>query len=405
MNTLVELTEESLSEKYDLPDGVFVSQIRERADHVSKKDLMKMLDETIKDNKSDKPDTLDISLEDARGRLARMIDDDVLDIVDEYEEVIIAGGAVTASLTNRKCSDIDIYICTKNDRARTLLLHSLIKALKATKTILVRSKFAISFMSDGCLPFQIVLTSDCTPEQVLQHFDVDSCCFCYTNDKFFGIKRGLRALRTRVNIVDMDRRTYAYEYRLVKYYKRGFDILLPGVNFDNLSPKKLQEEEHGVALLARYDKIKSPFGIRSYYEEECVDTNYSPLSNIAIAYDAILRGKQPTTVGARTYDYRIVINEGKYPKDFIKWYITTKPGLLMKRISNFTDLLLCIAPEINLPDDMEARVQRMVKRANRKLRAFTLGPVKFTSSDEMRSICADNMTEKQRHDWLCLHDS
>jgi hypothetical protein len=396
MNTLVELTEESLSEKYDLPDGVLLSEIRDklRADK-----LLAPVQDNIKKRVA-KIDGNEI-LGNARKRIATIIGGCLLSIVDNHEEVMIAGGAVTACLEGCGYGDIDLYICAENNIVRTVVLNSIINELIAINPdAVVRSEFAISFMCR--LPTQIILTSDCTPEQVLQHFDVDSCCFCYTNGKFFGLKRGIRALQTQVNVVDMDRRTYAYEYRLVKYYKRGFDVLIPGIHFDDLSQEKLQEERHGVALLARYDEIKSPFGIRSYYEKGTA-TCGSPWSDVAIAYDAILRGKQPATVGAWCDDHSIVINDGKYPEKFVEYYTTKKRNLSIKRVFNAVAILSHIIPETNLrDDDLEARTLRRLEEVKQQLLAFTLGPIKFIPSDKMKQICADNMTEKQRHDWLCL---
>jgi hypothetical protein len=383
MDTLVELTEESLSKKYDLPDGVLVSQIRKKP----------------YDNKRRK------FLKNARERLAMNVGNTILNIVDGIEEVMIAGGVVTASLIECGHGDTDLYICTENDRIRTLVLDNIIHKVIETKPHAVgRSEFAISFMDNGNSIIQIVLTSDCTPEKVLQHFDVDSCCFCYTKGKFFGLKRGLRALKTQTNVVDESRKTCAYEYRLVKYYKRGFDILLPGVHFVDLSPEKLQKEKHGVALLARYNKITSPFGICSYYEEKGA-TLSSPWSNIATAYNAILRGKRPFTVSAYAEDYHTVIDNGKYPERFVKSFINRMTKSMMKKLTTSIAVWSKIMPDTNFNDiDMEEKLANMLVDVEQQLLNFTLVSIKFVSSDIMKHICIDRMTEKQKHDWLCLRD-
>jgi hypothetical protein len=400
MDTLVELTEESLSEKYDLPDGVLLSQIRDKL-------LPDRLSSSWRDGIRLAKKNRNKTLTGARKELARRVGDVLLSIVDNHVEVMIAGGAVTASLSMCGHGDVDLYICTENDAVRTTVLNDIINELKLTAEpfTVVRSKFAIGFVCSDDGLIQIVLASDCTPEQVLQNFDLDSSCLCYTKGKFFGLKRGIRALQTQVNVVDMSRRTCTYEYRLVKYYKRGFDVLLPGVHFDDLSQEKLQEEKHGVALLARYDEIKSPFGIRSYYETEPA-TWGSPWSDIAIAYNAILCGKQPTTVSAWSDDqYFTVINDGKYPEKFVEWYITKKRDLTVKKVFNSVAMLSHVIPEINFCDyDVKARTLHRLEEIKQQLLAFTLGPIKFISSNEMRSICADNMTEKQKDDWLCIRD-
>jgi hypothetical protein len=381
MDMLVEVTEESLSEKFDLPDGVLVSQIRD----------------DVCTNMKHPP------LKGARKRLAKFTGECVLKIVDKYEEIIIAGGAVTACLADCFCGDIDLYICTENNRIRTLVLNCIVNELKNTDlSAVVRSKFALGIVDSTGLTAQIVLTSDSTPENVLQHFDVDSCCFCYTKKKFFGLKRGIRALQTRTNVVDMDRRTYAYEFRLVKYYKRGFDVLLPNVNIDDLCQEKLKKEKHGVALLARHNKIWSPAGIRSYYEG--TDKN-APWSIIATAYNAILHRKQPTTVGSSIDHCDLVIDEGKFPTEFVELFTSTTTCSRLGRLDNAISLVSQLDPEFNgRRKELTAILADRLEYATQKLHEFAFGPIEFTSSDKMKCICARNMTEKQKNDWLCLRD-
>jgi hypothetical protein len=69
---------------------------------------------------------------------------------------------------------------------------------------------------------------------VLIGFDIDCCSVGFDGTHVYAIPRSRRALNYSVNIVDMSRRSYTYETRLIKYAQRKFAIAVPGLPFDSL---------------------------------------------------------------------------------------------------------------------------------------------------------------------------
>ena len=70
---------------------------------------------------------------------------------------------------------------------------------------------------------QVVLGVITCPLALLLDFDVDSCAFCYIQDadRVCTTGRGLRALRTSVNILDTNFASGSYMRRLEKYAEPG----------------------------------------------------------------------------------------------------------------------------------------------------------------------------------------
>ena len=55
-----------------------------------------------------------------------------------------------------------------------------------------------------------------SPAEILMGFDVDSCAVCFDGARVLAAPRAVRALSRRANVVDLDRRSYTFETRLLK---------------------------------------------------------------------------------------------------------------------------------------------------------------------------------------------
>ena len=66
-------------------------------------------------------------------------------------------------------------------------------------------------------------------QDLLVNFDCDSCCFAYSLDehRVYTTPRGLRALRTGVNVLDTNVASPCYMRRLEKYADRGCATKFP----------------------------------------------------------------------------------------------------------------------------------------------------------------------------------
>ncbi len=77
---------------------------------------------------------------------------------------------------------------------------------------------------------QFILRLYESPEQILCGFDVDSCCVGFTNNSLIALPRFVRAYKKGYNLIDPNRESPSYTYRLIKYSLRGFNIaVLPHI--------------------------------------------------------------------------------------------------------------------------------------------------------------------------------
>ena len=63
--------------------------------------------------------------------------------------------------------------------------------------------------------------------QILENFDIDCACVAFTGYNFYATKRGLSAMKSRSNTVNVAHWGENYEIRLLKYLKRGYSIVDP----------------------------------------------------------------------------------------------------------------------------------------------------------------------------------
>jgi len=78
------------------------------------------------------------------------------------------------------------------------------------------------------MTIQIIKRLYTCPQQVITGFDVDSCCILTTLEgQIYTTERGYNAIERGYNVINFDRYSPSYMYRLLKYNKRGFGIWIP----------------------------------------------------------------------------------------------------------------------------------------------------------------------------------
>ncbi|KAG2379332.1 hypothetical protein C9374_007471 [Naegleria lovaniensis] len=118
--------------------------------------------------------------------------------------------------------------------------------LKTTNTVVnddilvVRTKYAVTFYGYRIRPIQVVLRIYKSPAEVLLGFDIDCACIGYDGKTVWSAPRARRALAFNTNLVDVDRQSTTYEYRLYKYAKRGFSVSVPGFDSNKVQNQLLQ---------------------------------------------------------------------------------------------------------------------------------------------------------------------
>ena len=80
---------------------------------------------------------------------------------------------------------------------------------------------------------------------------MDCSCFAYDGRQIYGTPRGITALITQTNTIDLTRRSPSYESRLSKYAHRGFEIFWPGLDRSKVDPTIFERSFARTAGLAR----------------------------------------------------------------------------------------------------------------------------------------------------------
>ncbi|KAI8809061.1 hypothetical protein BJ742DRAFT_891106 [Cladochytrium replicatum] len=188
----------------------------------------------------------------------------------DWTNVFVAGGSVLACLTPNATaeifhglesstffnSDIDVFFTgltlAEVEPKITAFCKSIERAIRGKKYIVVRNLRSMTIVAEHpARQIQIIFRLFASPAEVLMGFDVDSCAFGFDGSKVWALPRALRALTRKYNLVDMTRRSASYEYRLMKYGKRGFAVATPDVDASRV--KRVPIKGDGLAKLITLD--------------------------------------------------------------------------------------------------------------------------------------------------------
>ncbi|KAI1464320.1 uncharacterized protein F4812DRAFT_442994 [Daldinia caldariorum] len=130
-------------------------------------------------------------------------------------------------------SDIDIFLygLDSEDEAirRILEIEAVVRRnqrLFSGQGLALRSKNAITFISPR-YPFrhvQVILRLYRSISEILTGFDVDCACVAFDGTQVYTNPRGVTAIATQTNTIDLTRRSPSYENRLYKYRNHNFEV-------------------------------------------------------------------------------------------------------------------------------------------------------------------------------------
>ncbi|EFC36797.1 hypothetical protein NAEGRDRAFT_82124 [Naegleria gruberi] len=214
------------------------------------------------------------------------------------------------------------------EKAKCIYQDGIIRTEEGTlindDVLVVRTKFAVTFYCYKLRPIQVVLRIYKSPAEVLLGFDIDCATMGFDGNQVWSSARARRALMYHTNLVDVDRQSTTYEYRLYKYSKRGFSVSIPGYDTAKVQNQLLQYPRrfpftsteyllHGLARLIAFDnscRAKNPKHILGVYDDR--DPNAAQLREENKAL--ILSGE--LNVKSDYLDLNI-IKSYKYPPSFI----------------------------------------------------------------------------------------
>jgi len=172
----------------------------------------------------------------------------------DWANIVVAGGSVLASLEGSSDrdgyanADVDIFLYGMSDeQARAKIMHIWRKVVAASKkgTKCLRTPNTITFVPP--LPakhIQVILHIAKDPFEILSGFDVDACALLFDGQHVFALDRCIRAISSRVNLIDLNLRSWSYETRLIKYARRGFAIGAPGFQRERADVGSFWSDDH-----------------------------------------------------------------------------------------------------------------------------------------------------------------
>lgn len=161
-------------------------------------------------------------------------------LLDTVSNIVIAGGAAVRPLyvDSNVYSDIDIFIYGLSDIefwekvtqiSKTIIQLSMHKddnevtiTQKIKRGIVIVGVYNANLQT--FLEYQIILREYKTISSIIHAFDIPSCCVAYDGKIAYTTSLGAYAHANQVNIVYTNYRSNSYEYRLVKYFDRGYGI-------------------------------------------------------------------------------------------------------------------------------------------------------------------------------------
>jgi hypothetical protein len=186
-----------------------------------------------------------------------------------WDNIVVAGGSLVNIITKcaDKVNDIDVFVYGLDRDAAKAKIDHVISSIKQKAidmkydTRVYMNKNVINiyvFDTKKLLQVQIILRLYDTLAHVLVGFDVDCCCVCYDGKNISVSDRGFYALKHRVNVANLKRRSPSYENRLIKYSFRGFDVVTD-FDYESVYNKMffMSSENYGFTRLLEQELINN----------------------------------------------------------------------------------------------------------------------------------------------------
>lgn len=175
-----------------------------------------------------------------------------------FKNLLVAGGSVTTIIYKTKTDetpDVDVFVyglsIEEASRRAELLIEEIaanvqkLLSLKDKKTdkpihnaweyksFLIKNDDTCT-LRIGKTKIQIIFRLYTSASEILHGFDLGSCAIGYDGGNVFLTELGKFAFEYGCNIIDTTRRSTSYEKRLVKYFERKFNIIMPNLDVSKM---------------------------------------------------------------------------------------------------------------------------------------------------------------------------
>ena len=220
------------------------------------------------------------------------------------ENLLIAGGSISSIVRNVSYgdSDIDFFIYGLNEtqateRVKEWLIDILVpkeeehdeeneennttKKPKAREYAykIIRNKNSIAILLDDHYKIQLIFRLYKSISEILHGFDLGSSALGYDGDNIYFTTLGKFCHEYSCNIIDTTRRSTTYEYRLKKYFDRGFNIVLPKLDITKLRTEYFKYNETEVCEMPYFifgysNIVGNKIFITRFYNKFTSDSDY-----------------------------------------------------------------------------------------------------------------------------------
>lgn len=167
-----------------------------------------------------------------------------------------------------------------------------------------RNNNMVALLIDDDIKIQLIFRLYKTVSEILHGFDLGSSAVGFDGENVYLTTLGKYCHEYRCNVVDTTRRSTTYEYRLNKYFNRGFNIVLPGLDINKLRTTYLKYGELEICELPHFifsykeiignkimiKRFYNKYGSTSDYELEPMDLNNLYYQSFNINLSSLING-------------------------------------------------------------------------------------------------------------------
>lgn len=175
-----------------------------------------------------------------------------------YDNYMIAGGSIASILHdefNMDKQDVDVFVVAPDLELRKEIMEHYLE-VDNTDCLLESTKYDTIKYNDNVISLepsqdrrrsfeiQIIKRFYKIFDQILHGFDVDASCVGVTFDgKIWMTERFKYAFMKNCLTVNISRLSRTYEVRIAKYYRRGWDLYIPGALVESVPPVELELDD------------------------------------------------------------------------------------------------------------------------------------------------------------------
>jgi hypothetical protein len=227
---------------------------------------------------------------------------------------VIAGGAVCRSLIGSQIPDFDIFFYGITPAQATEKVAEFIRACSSDSSVdVIRSANSITVKNLAhSVKYQIILRIYKTKAEILKGFDLQASQVLYDGEKILMTPACRYAFDHMLNIIDFERMSPSYEFRLWKYQSIGFAVYIPDFDSSKVNYDRINElsryGDHAESYSAHNGDVKKKY-------------KYSPHKLRGL--DILLYG-QRYSLSTRS-DYEAVkSNSRRKDRDMVEGFLITK---------------------------------------------------------------------------------